>query len=187
MLQTAMNAMPDVPSARHGADHLRLERMFTSYHAAVWRILRRRGLSSAAAADATQEAFAMAVERLDEIAPENEKSFLIRNALQVARTMGRREQKWQLEEDMDERGAEMRAADQRRANIELCDLALSKVAPELAEVFVLFELEEMSSPEIAQLLGIPLGTVASRLRRAREEFRDVFARIERTMRREVKP
>jgi len=85
---------------------------------------------------------------------------------------------------MDQRGLEERATDQRRADIELCDLALAKVDPDLAEVFVLFELEELSSPEIASLLEIPLGTVASRLRRARKEFRDVFARIERTMHRE---
>jgi RNA polymerase sigma-70 factor (ECF subfamily) len=54
----------------------------------------------------------------------------------------------------------------------------------LAEVFVLYEIEGLSSPEIAALLEIPLGSVASRLRRAREQFRIVVARIERTMQRE---
>jgi len=88
---------------------------------------------------------------------------------------------------MDQRGLEGRNTEQRRSDIELCDLALSKVDPELAEIFVLFELEELSSPEIASLLEIPLGTVASRLRRAREEFRNVFARIERTMHHEEQP
>jgi RNA polymerase sigma-70 factor (ECF subfamily) len=38
----------------------------------------------------------------------------------------------------------------------------------LAEVFVLFELEETTMAEIARLLGMPSGTVASRLRRARD-------------------
>jgi len=41
---------------------------------------------------------------------------------------------------------------------------------ELREVFVLFELEGLRSTEIAPLLGLPVGTVASRLRRAREAF-----------------
>jgi RNA polymerase sigma-70 factor (ECF subfamily) len=41
---------------------------------------------------------------------------------------------------------------------------------DLRTVLVLFELEEMETTEIAELLGIPLGTVASRLRRAREKF-----------------
>jgi RNA polymerase sigma-70 factor (ECF subfamily) len=37
-------------------------------------------------------------------------------------------------------------------------------------VFVLFELEQLTTPEIATMLGVPVGTVASRLRRAREIF-----------------
>ncbi|HSU41199.1 MAG TPA: sigma factor-like helix-turn-helix DNA-binding protein [Polyangiaceae bacterium] len=40
----------------------------------------------------------------------------------------------------------------------------------------------MSSPEIAALLEVPLGSVASRLRRGREQFRDAVARIERNLR-----
>ena len=62
--------------------------------------------------------------------------------------------------------------------------ALDRMKPLHREVFVLFELEEMSSPEIAKLLEIPVGTIASRLRRAREAFRSVAERMERVMRRE---
>jgi RNA polymerase sigma-70 factor (ECF subfamily) len=61
---------------------------------------------------------------------------------------------------------------------------LSKVDPDLVEVFVLYELEELTSPEIAELLGIPLGSVASRLRRAREQFRSAAERVERSLRKE---
>jgi RNA polymerase sigma-70 factor, ECF subfamily len=42
---------------------------------------------------------------------------------------------------------------------------------------VLYELEGLSSPEIAELLRIPVGTVASRLRRAREAFEVEVARL----------
>ncbi len=48
---------------------------------------------------------------------------------------------------------------------------------EMRAVFVLFELEEMPSTEIAEVLAIPIGTVASRLRRAREEFQRIVARL----------
>jgi RNA polymerase sigma-70 factor (ECF subfamily) len=41
---------------------------------------------------------------------------------------------------------------------------------DLRAVFVLDEIEEMSRAEIAHALGIPEGTVASRLRRARQDF-----------------
>jgi RNA polymerase sigma-70 factor (ECF subfamily) len=48
---------------------------------------------------------------------------------------------------------------------------------ELRTVFVLFELEEMTASEIAQTLDIPPGTVASRLRRAREIFHEQSRRL----------
>jgi RNA polymerase sigma-70 factor (ECF subfamily) len=48
----------------------------------------------------------------------------------------------------------------------------------LREVFVLHEFEEMNMSEIAAVLGIPRGTVASRLRRARSEFRERVGAIE---------
>jgi RNA polymerase sigma-70 factor (ECF subfamily) len=41
---------------------------------------------------------------------------------------------------------------------------------DLRAVFVVFELEEMSTSEIAVCIDVPVGTVASRLRRARERF-----------------
>jgi RNA polymerase sigma-70 factor (ECF subfamily) len=50
------------------------------------------------------------------------------------------------------------------------DRILDEMAPEHRAVFVLAELEEMTMAEISCLLSIPQGTVASRLRRAREIF-----------------
>ena len=47
---------------------------------------------------------------------------------------------------------------------------------DLREVLVLFEIEELSGPQIAELLGIAEGTVASRIRRAREAFSEEVAR-----------
>jgi RNA polymerase sigma-70 factor (ECF subfamily) len=48
---------------------------------------------------------------------------------------------------------------------------------DLRAVFVLFELEELPTAEIASLVGVPVGTVASRLRRARGEFHRIAARL----------
>ncbi len=45
-------------------------------------------------------------------------------------------------------------------------------------VFVLFELEELAVPAIAELVGVPVGTVNSRLRRAREIFQTATKRIQ---------
>lgn len=162
----------------------RLQQMFVAHHGMVWRTLRRRGLTADAAADATQQTFLIAAERLADIQPDSERAFLVGTALRVARAMGRKTMRWQLEEDMDRRVVEASDHGDARAAIELCDLALSKVDPDVSEVFVLFEIEGLSSPEIAASLEIPLGTVASRLRRAREQFRRVVARLESTMARE---
>ncbi|HEY6475515.1 MAG TPA: sigma-70 family RNA polymerase sigma factor [Polyangia bacterium] len=169
---------------RPEGERARLARMFVDHHAMVWRTMRRRGLSPDAAADVTQQTFLVAAERLADIAPDSERAFLLGTALRVSQSLGRKTTRWQLEEDMDQRVADASNVSDERAAVQLCDMALAKVDPDLAEVFVMFELEGLSSPEIAASLEIPLGTVASRLRRAREQFRVVVGRLELVMRRE---
>jgi RNA polymerase sigma-70 factor (ECF subfamily) len=165
-------------------DRVRLERIFNDHHATVWRALRRRGLPPDAAEDATQETFLLAAERLSDIHPDSERAFLIATALRVAHSLGRKTVRWQLDEDMDQRLSAHRDAGENRADRQLCDLVLSKVDPDLVEVFVLYEIEGLTSPEIAELLEIPLGSVASRLRRAREQFRAAAARIAKSLQKE---
>src|SRR6185436_20359829 len=165
-------------------DRGRLESIFNAHHATVWRALRRRGLSAEAAEDATQETFLLAAEKMEDIRPESERSFLIATALRVAHTLGRKTVRWELNDDMDERLAASRDTGDTRADRQLCDLVLSRVDADLVEVFVLYEMEGLTSPEIAELLQIPLGSVASRLRRAREQFRAAAARLEKSFQKE---
>lgn len=167
------------------ADRVRLERLFAQHHATVWRSLRRRGLSVDEAADATQETFVIAAQRLGDIHLDSERAFLLGTARRVAHTLGRKTVRWHLDDDMDQRIAATRDVSEEQAALQLCDLALAKLNPDVAEVFVLYELEGLSSPEIAALLEIPLGSVASRLRRGRQQFRDAALRIERTLRRQT--
>lgn len=51
---------------------------------------------------------------------------------------------------------------------------LAKLPPEYRQILVLRELEGMSYEEIAQALGIPQGTVESRLHRARLELKKLL-------------
>jgi RNA polymerase sigma-70 factor (ECF subfamily) len=53
----------------------------------------------------------------------------------------------------------------------MLETILDRLPEKLRVVFVLFVLEEMSGEDIACLLEVPLGTVRSRLRLAREVFR----------------
>jgi len=64
---------------------------------------------------------------------------------------------------------------QERATL---DEILASIPEERRAVFVLFELEELTVTEIAELLGLPFGTVATRLRRARQEFQAAVARLQ---------
>lgn len=57
------------------------------------------------------------------------------------------------------------------------DRALAVLPLEQRAVFVLFELEGQSSEEIAHGLGVPVGTVYSRLHKARAEFKKAYARL----------
>jgi RNA polymerase sigma-70 factor, ECF subfamily len=52
--------------------------------------------------------------------------------------------------------------------------ALERLPPEYREAFVLYEVEGCKLREIAELTESPLGTVASRVRRAREQLREVL-------------
>ena len=137
---------------------------------------------SAHLADCVQQVFVVASRRLSSIAIGSERSFLIGTAIRVARDARRTlERRREVPEDesveplsLDPQPDEL--TDQKRLRA-LLDAVLSAMPEELREVFVLFELEEMSTPEIATLLEIPVGTAASRLRRAREEFDRRVARL----------
>jgi RNA polymerase sigma-70 factor, ECF subfamily len=59
----------------------------------------------------------------------------------------------------------------------LAERLLDALPAEQREVFVLHELEQLTGTEIAELMGTSLGTVRSRLRRARESFRKQLAQL----------
>ncbi|HKW48558.1 MAG TPA: sigma-70 family RNA polymerase sigma factor [Gemmatimonadaceae bacterium] len=54
--------------------------------------------------------------------------------------------------------------------------ALDRLPQEFREVLVLRELQELSYKEIARVTGVPVGTVMSRLARARDRLRRVLKR-----------
>lgn len=62
-------------------------------------------------------------------------------------------------------------ASERTHRVELARTILDKLPESQREVFMLYELEQLSGEEIATQLDVPLGTVRSRLRLAREAFR----------------
>jgi RNA polymerase sigma-70 factor (ECF subfamily) len=56
--------------------------------------------------------------------------------------------------------------------------ALARLSPEHRAVLVMKDMEEMKYEEIAQVLGVPIGTIRSRLHRARLELREILEQSE---------
>ncbi len=65
-----------------------------------------------------------------------------------------------------------------RADADVLRAALETLPAEFREVLVLRELEGLSYKEIADLAEVPVGTVMSRLARARQQLRGALARKE---------
>jgi RNA polymerase sigma-70 factor (ECF subfamily) len=171
------------PRAGTEPREVRLARMLKSYYRDVWCLVRRLGVRAEAADDAAQQVFWVAADKLAVIEVGREKRFLLGTALRVAAN-ARRAERTRREEQDSERIASLEStlplADallHRKRMRELLDTVLDSMPPDLRAAFVLFEVEGLSTPEAAELLGIPLGTVASRLRRAREVFRKIVRRM----------
>jgi RNA polymerase sigma-70 factor, ECF subfamily len=169
--------------ARAASDEARLRAMVGEHFDFIWRSLRRLGLPEAEADDATQRVFVVASRRLGDIAPGSERAFLFHTAVRVGcserRTIARRREVMSDEAIESEVTAPPpdELLDQRRAR-DMLERALASMDLELRVAFVLFELEGLTLAEIARTIGIPRGTAASRLRRAREEFSRVLKRLQ---------
>jgi RNA polymerase sigma-70 factor (ECF subfamily) len=157
------------------AETQRLAMALQSNFALVWRSLRRFGVPEADVDDAAQQAFMTLATRLAAITPGAERSFLLGTCQRLAanqrRKLARRPEV--ADEEPDRRAG--RGLDPEQAMLEKqrrhkLDEGLAELPLEQRTVFVLFELEGFGLREIAESLGIPLGTVTSRLRRAREKF-----------------
>ncbi len=165
--------MPDAP-ARDFSALVRAEIDF------VWRQLRRLGLSPADADDATQQVFLVAARRRERLVAGKERSFLYGTARRVAANVRRSVQR---RREADAPGSEPpldaplpdEMLERRRARA-LLDSLLEQLPEELSRVLVLAEVEQLTVAAIAVLEGIPAGTAASRLRRARAAFRELLER-----------
>ena len=77
-------------------------------------------------------------------------------------------------------------AQEERLSVELVGQALDRLSPLHREVIVLVGLEEMSYRDVAEITGVPLGTVMSRLSRAREQLRGILEQQGHSVLRRVK-
>jgi RNA polymerase sigma-70 factor, ECF subfamily len=177
----AMSGLPSraVPEGSTLSIKERVEAVIAEHYDLVWRSLRRFGVADAEADDAAQQVFCVFARRLNDVPPEKERTFLFGVVLRVAQA-SRRERARRAEVSDDDAIAAVVASapgadeqiDAARARAVL-DGLLAQMPFELRTVFVLYEIEEMTMAEIATTLELPPGTVASRLRRSRETFKEL--------------
>jgi RNA polymerase sigma-70 factor, ECF subfamily len=142
----------------------------------VWRNLRRLGISAAEVDDRTQEVFVVAHRRWDGFEDQGHgpRAWLFQIVLRVVSDARRHRRRHP--EDADGGYAESRRSEPppqldemaRKEALEQLDRALATIDMGRRAVLVLHEIEEMTAPEIARAMALPLNTVYSRLRVARE-------------------
>lgn len=158
---------------------LSLESLVAEHYSFVWRQLRGFGLSTVDAEDAAQQVFMIAARKLDTITQERARSFLYGTSLRVANNVrrGLRRRREVPDDETDTARASEPGPDQSsdlsQARTLLQEL-LARLPDELRRVLVLAEVEQVEVQEIAALERIPVGTAASRLRRARQQFRELL-------------
>ena len=158
----------------------RFEGVYRQHHAFVWRNARRLGASDDLVDDATHEVFLVVARRLDEFEGRADlRTWLFAITLHVVRAM--RRQRWTYAQRL-ARYAELKRVEPRPDPQQHADSAqalrqmLGQLDDKRCTVFVLAELEGMTTLEIARELGLRPGTVDSRLRAARIQLRRMIER-----------
>jgi len=163
------------------AGSARLQRIMIDHHRGLARFLRGMGLPPHRVEDVTQTVFLIVLEALPRIVPECERAFLYATAVRVVYDVRRRSRREVFSADLDLDTSPDPAPDdltqQKRAR-ELLDAVLDGIECESRTVFIRFEVDGFTIPEIATALAIPAGAATCRLRRARKQFRAIVRNLD---------
>jgi RNA polymerase sigma-70 factor, ECF subfamily len=125
------------------------------------------------AADVTQQVYLQVFRKIGQFAGRSKfETWLHRLAVNEALQHVRKGKRWKFQPLSQDPVSQDNSEQQRDENKELLEQALSRVEPELRSIFVLREMEELPYRDIAEVIGIPEGTVGSRLNRARRELQE---------------
>jgi RNA polymerase sigma-70 factor, ECF subfamily len=153
-------------------------RLYREQQAFVWRNARRLGCADEWVDDAVQEVFLVAARRLHELTPDaNLRGWLFAIVFRVVQRLQRNRARYRVrihrysETQLD--ATQKSAEDSSHAARQLREL-LSRLDEAKRVVVILVELEGMTSAEVAKLLGVPQGTVDTRLRAARKRLQELI-------------
>jgi RNA polymerase sigma-70 factor (ECF subfamily) len=155
----------------------------------VWRAARRLGIDAADTDDVVQEVFVVAHRRLPEFEGRAQvKTWLFKILVRVVRHYFRAQQRKpghrpansleELETLGDYRTRGPVEAAERAEAVRVLDRLLGRLDADKREVFVLAEIEQLSSVEIAEVLATNVNTIYARLRAARQEFERAVSRFQ---------
>lgn len=168
---------PDPP------EELDLGALFDEHGPWLLRVLQRLCGRRDLAEDLVQEVFLVAWKRRHEIEDQHGiKTWLYRVAVNVVRHRHRSEGRYGnvLERFKRALWGGPETADvslERYQRGQAVHQVIARLSDKQREVFVLYELEELEGAEIAEILDIPLNTVWSRLRLARNAFKAHWAEV----------
>jgi RNA polymerase sigma-70 factor, ECF subfamily len=182
MLERSFGVGPAPVTTMSRVDDGRLKLIVAEHFQVLWRFLRRLGIAPGDVDDALQEVVLVLARKLGEVQPGSERSFALSTAFRVASGFKRQSRRRREVDDSElaehespELGPEALAEQQRLRAV--LQRVLNQLPLDLRAVFVLYELEELTMAEIAQTLGLPPGTVASRLRRSRQAFEALASQV----------
>ncbi len=176
---------PPPPPPLAAQPDARIREMVDAHFDVVWRTLWRCGVPRAGVDDAAQQVFLVATRKLDLIDRATERAYLLGIAVRVAADARRSHRRLREVPHEDDEGRTLshdgaaspeELLDQKRAR-ELLDDVLASMPEDLRDALVLFEIEGVPIAQIAEVLDIPVGTVGSRIRRARELFQKKVDRL----------
>ena len=166
-----------------GVNESRLRQVVSGHFDVLWRFLRRLGIADGDIDDAVQEVVLVLARKLDQVEVGSERAFVLSTAFRVASGFRRATRRRREVDDGAIEGFESpelspeALAEKQRLRV-ILQRVLNQLPLELRVVFVLYELEELTMADIAATLALPPGTVASRLRRSREQFQLLAANAE---------
>src|SRR5476651_1092775 len=153
------------------------EQVFLPHLDAAYNLARWLLRNDQDAEDAVQEAYMRAYKAFARFRGGDGKAWLMAILRNVCYTMIKKSRSHETPEPFDEEihqasdGMEAHEAFRQKANAETLHCALEKLPNEFREIIVLHDLEGLAYKEIATVVGIPIGTVMSRLARARGRLR----------------
>jgi RNA polymerase sigma-70 factor (ECF subfamily) len=190
-MESLVECLPDVEPRAPAQIRPQFQQVYDEHFAFCWRMARRLGVPDASVDDVVQDVFLVIHRRLGEYdGRASMRTWLFGILAHVIRDFRRRYRRKDARHvpPAPDSSADVAATSsstpavlaERSERVALLKRLLDELDDGKREILVLAYLEQMTVPEIAELLGVNLNTTYSRLRAARQAFDQLHARARET-------